>query len=393
MSRALKTRPKKTGNLARFFAEYTSGFERRELRQLIRKDATDAIKVLTRDLPPEAKEYDSDPVMRFLAGARRFFLGLSYKLSPVRRLLFGIAVIGTLAALLLGDSRFRLLPGFAPEIGGPLYLLAILLLIFLLALELVDRVRVRDELEVARELQRELLPSGELEVPGCTVRHTYRTANEVGGDYYNFLTLPDGRVALVIGDASGHGIAAGLLMAIAEATLQLALDLDPAPQRVADLLNRSLCRTGGRRAFMSFFVGILTPETGDMEYICAGHPYPLLRRQDGTLEELGEGGFPLGVSPRTAPRLQHTRIEPGDQLVLYTDGLPEAVRADGEAFGFERLKALVLPGGTPEQLLERLLNALDGFVGNEPTLDDVSLAVLVRRGDSPPLPPLPPLPK
>jgi hypothetical protein len=382
----LKPRSKSGGGLTRFFAEYTSGLERQELGRLIRKDATDAIKVLTRDLPEEQVKHDADPVMRFFTGARRFFLGLSYKLSPVRRILFGGAVVATLVALLLGDSRVRLFPGFYPEIGGPLYLLAVATLIFLLALELVDRVRVRDELEVARQLQRELLPAGELDVPGCTVRHTYRTANEVGGDYYNFLTLPDGRVAVVMGDASGHGIAAGLLMAIAEATLQLALDLDPSPPRVADLLNRSLCRTGGRRAYMSLFLGILNPANGAMEYVCAGHPYPLLRRKNGTLEELGEGGFPLGLSQRVEPRLLRTEIGPGDQLVLYTDGLPEAIREDGEAFGFERLKALVLPGGTPEQLLERILGALDGFVGNAPTMDDISVAVLIRRGMPPPPP-------
>jgi serine phosphatase RsbU (regulator of sigma subunit) len=344
-------------------------------------------------------EPDAGPLRRLFLSARRLFLGLSYSLSPVRRLLFVFALGSTAVAAVFGDVQVAFFPRLAAPIGGPLYLLAIALLIFLLALELVDRVRVRDELEVARQLQRELLPAGQPEVPGCTVRHRYRTANEVGGDYYNFLTLSGGeasgeessgeageRVAIVIGDASGHGMAAGLLMAIAEATLQLALDLDPSPPKVADLLNRSLFRTGGRRAYMSLFYALLDPRTGEMEYICAGHPYPLLRRRDGTLEELGEGGFPLGLSLRTAPRLARARLEPGDQLVLYTDGLPEALRQDGEAFGFERLKDLVAPGGTPEAMLERILLALDGFVGDEPILDDVSLAVLIRRGTPPALP-------
>ena len=93
---------------------------------------------------------------------------------------------------------------------------------FLLALELVDRVLVRDELEVARQLQRDLLPSERPDCPGYRIAHSYRTANEIGGDYYDFLPLPDGRLALVIGDASGHGMAAGLLMAIANAALKLA---------------------------------------------------------------------------------------------------------------------------------------------------------------------------
>jgi serine phosphatase RsbU (regulator of sigma subunit) len=99
-------------------------------------------------------------------------------------------------------------------------------LLFLLALELVDRIRVRDELEVARELQADLLPRSVPDLEGYRIAHAYRTANEVGGDYYDFSLLPDGRLVLMVGDASGHGMAVGLLMAIANATIKLAIDVD-----------------------------------------------------------------------------------------------------------------------------------------------------------------------
>src|SRR5258705_1779404 len=101
------------------------------------------------------------------------------------------------------------------------------------------------------------------------------------------MPLPGGGIALLVSDASGHGMAAGLVMAIANATLKTALDLDPAPEKVLALLNRTLCRTGNRRTFLSVFFALLEPQSGEMEYVCAGHPFPYLRRADGRIEELG----------------------------------------------------------------------------------------------------------
>jgi phosphoserine phosphatase RsbU/P len=253
-------------------------------------------------------------------------------------------------------------------------------LVFLLALELVDRVRVRDELEVARELQSELLPHRVPVVPGYGFAHSYRTANEVGGDYYDFTPLPDGRLALAVADASGHGMAAGLVMAIANATLETALDLDPEPPSVLRLLNRTLCRTGNRRTFLSLFYALLDPATGRLDSVCAGHPFPFLRRADGTVEELGCGGLPLGIHEPVEPATSTTVLAPGDVLVFYTDGLVEATDPERqEAFGYERLQALVAEGGGPQDLHDRILAAFDAHVGGEPLLDDLTLVVMTRR--------------
>ncbi len=242
--------------------------------------------------------------------------------------------------------------------------------------------RVRDELQVARELQAELLPHGAIELPGYRFAHSYRTANEVGGDYYEVLRLPDGRAALMVGDATGHGMASGLVMAIANATLNTALDLDPDPRRVIALLNRTLCRTGTRRTFMTAFYALLAPPTGDLVSICAGHPFPLLRRPGGRLEELGRGGLPLGVRDDLAPEPQAVTLGPGDLLVLYTDGLAEAVNSQAEAFGYERIADLTRPGGTPQEVHDRILGAFDAHVGEEPLLDDLTLLVIARDGDA-----------
>ncbi|HYL06811.1 MAG TPA: SpoIIE family protein phosphatase, partial [Thermoanaerobaculia bacterium] len=258
--RTRRHRGKPWGTRARsfgeFLREYTAGLNRREIKRLFDRDAAGAYSVLTREHAqlPEPKGRGR----RFLFRARLAFLGLSYKLTPARRAVFALSLICLVIALMTGSSTYSTMQhGHTVKVSvdfSPFwFLLASGGLTFLLALELVDRVRVRDELQVARELQAELLPRSAIELPGYRVAHSYRTANEVGGDYYEVMPLPDGRVALMVGDATGHGMASGLVMAIANATLKTALDLDPSPRRVIALLNRTLCRTGTRRTFMTVF--------------------------------------------------------------------------------------------------------------------------------------------
>jgi sigma-B regulation protein RsbU (phosphoserine phosphatase) len=369
----------------KFLREYTAGLNRREIKRLFDRDAASAYSVLTRDhakVPEPAGRGK-----RLLFRARLAFLGLSYKLTPARRALFALSLIFIVVALATGDYNYTTVVHGRPvrvsvDFSPFWFLLSSGGLVFLLALELVDRVRVRDELQVARELQAELLPHGAIELAGYGFAHSYRTANEVGGDYYEVVRLPDGRVALMVGDATGHGMASGLVMAIANATLKTALDLDPDPRRVIAVLNRTLCRTGTRRTFMTVFYALLTPGAGELISVCAGHPFPLLRRAGGRLEELGRGGLPLGVRDELAPEPQEVTLAPGDLLVLYTDGLAEAVNAQAEAFGYERIAELTRPGGTPQAVHDRILAAFDAHVGEEPLRDDLTLLVMAREGEA-----------
>lgn len=366
----------------RFFTDYTAGADAKSFRRLFDSDAAQAFSVLTRDRPPTPEPKGG--VRRFLHRARVLFLGLSYQLTPPRRLLFAASLLAALLAV--GDSGIRIGAGTVSvhvELSDGWFLVALAGLVFLLALELVDRIRVRDELEVARELQRQLLPDAAPEVPGYAFAHSYRTANEVGGDYYDVQRLPDGRVVLVVADASGHGMAAALLMAIANATLHTALDLDPDPRAVATLLNRALVRTGGRRDFVTLFYALLDPASGRLDYLSAGHPFPLLRRRDGRVEEIGEGGLPLGLRTDLELAAASATLEPGDLLVLYTDGLPEALGADGEAFGFERLRAEAAEASDPAALHERVVAAFNRHVAGQDLADDWTLLVVGRRGFGP----------
>jgi phosphoserine phosphatase RsbU/P len=362
----------------RFLRDYTDGLNVQDLRRLFDRDAAEAYAVLARDQPAEEPR---TRVRRLLHRGRVVFLGISSKLTPARRLLFALSLVAAALGILNPGSIEIGGGGFYIGVGESAFwlLLSVALLLFLLVMELVDRVRVRDELEVARQLQADLLPSKSPEVPGFAFAHSYRTANEVGGDYYDFQSLTDGRLALVIGDASGHGIAAGLLMAIANATLKTALDVDPTPRRVAELLNRTLCRTGDRRAFMTLFYGLLDPANGHLEFVCAGHPFPLLRQAGGAIRELGTGTLPLGLRNEVEVPSGEALLEPGDRLVLFSDGLPEGIDAAGDAYGFERLRDVLATPGSPAAIHDRILQSFEAHVGHEPLTDDLTLVVVGRK--------------
>ncbi|MFL6233565.1 MAG: PP2C family protein-serine/threonine phosphatase [Thermoanaerobaculia bacterium] len=375
----MSRRPGTVQRLRGFFQEYTQGLESRDFKRLFDRDAAQAYAVLTREHSQEPEP--EKRMRRFFFRARIAFLGLSYKLSPPRRLLFGISVVALFFGLFTGTlviHRGKTL-NIQLDYSPFWFVISIGCLLFLLALELVDRVRVRDELEIARELQRDLLPRDLPIVPGYLFAHSYRTANEVGGDFYGLVRLPDGRLALMVADASGHGMASGLVMAIANATWRTALDLDPSPEPVIAMLNRTLWRTGTTRTFMSVFYGLLDPETGTMEYVCAGHPFPLLRRAGGRTEELGNGGYPLGLRDPLPIASHKVTIEPGDLLLLYTDGLPEALDAQGgTAFGYEKVQAAMQLGGTPQQVHDAIRRSFDLHVGDEVLRDDLTLLVIAR---------------
>jgi len=359
-----------------FRRRYSAGIKLRDLPGLWRQDWRRAYAILTRDHARE--ELPRGWFRRSWYNTKTLFLELSYKLSPPRRLLFALCVI--LALLGLQTENVEVTSDSVEVWEHPALLVASVIgLLFLLIVELADRVVVRDELEVARQLQRELLPQDPPDLAGYEFRFSYRSANTVGGDYFDFVPLADGRLALVSADASGHGIASGLLMAIANSTLKLAVDLDPDPAAVGRIMNKALKATGGRRSFLTMFFGLLEPESGRLEYVCAGHPFPLLRRAGGGVESLGTGSLPLGLRDSLELAPAETRFLPGDILVLYTDGIPETVDCSDADFGFERLEDCLSETGTASEIHDRILADLASFEGDEALKDDRSLVVIARN--------------
>src|SRR4029079_7973135 len=193
---------------------------------------------------------------RFLKTANAVLFGLSKRLAPARRVLFGAVLLFILLAI-QGPFVARRTKDIAHGVrrtseyrfyfDNGLLLASITLLTLLLAMELVDKINFRDELELARDLQSSLIPKVLPSPPGYEIGAYNRIANTVGGDIYNFVALPDGRLAVLFGDASGHGMAAGLMMAVAHAAFRTQLDVDPSPASIVGSLNRILCRAGGKR--------------------------------------------------------------------------------------------------------------------------------------------------
>lgn len=357
-----------------FVRELSAEVDTKAIRKVLDEDAPRAFRKLAGQRQGQPSE---NGLRHALITARDVLRGIAQRLSPGRRALFLIAMI--LPFLTLLTFEFGDKDQIAVD-ASPIFLIAsIFTLTVLLGMELVDRARVRDELEAARALQRDLLPQRVEPPPGWQIVHRAETANEVGGDYHDFLPLPDGRLVIVVGDASGHGLAAGLLMAIAKATLAAALDVDPSPTAALAYLNRILVRTGGSRAFMSMFYGVLDPESGKLDYACAGHPFPIHRHTNGQLEELGHGALPLGLKRGQEWRTASAQIGKGELLVLFSDGLVEASHPEsGEAFGFERVNRLVFMGGHPITVQTNLWAALQAHRASESLEDDATIIVIGR---------------
>ena len=354
---------------------YSGGVRPRDLPGLWRRDWKRAYGIITRDHPDE--EEPRGWFRRWWYRTRTLFVEFTSRLSPPRRLLFALCLL--LALLGLQTDNVQVGEETIEVWEHPILLfLSVLGLVFLLVVELADRVQVRDELEVARQLQHDLLPKEAPAVEGYRFAFSYRAANTVGGDFYEFLPLDDGRLALAVGDASGHGIAAAMLMAISNNTLRLAVDTDPAPLAVAGMMNRALVGTGGPRAFLTLFYALLEPASGRLDYVCAGHPFPFLRRRDGEISKLGSGSFPLGLRPRLDLETGTAEIRAGDLLALYTDGIPEALGEEGEAFGFDRLHRSLALGGTPRDAHDRILAEVEQFEDRGEHDDDQSLVIIGR---------------
>ncbi len=326
---------------------------------------------------------------RFFKTANAVLFGLSKRLAPARRVLFGavllfilLSIQGPLVSRHTRETRngVRRTSEYHFFFDNGMLLASITLLTLLLAMELVDKINYRDELDLARELQSSLIPKVLPIVPGYELGAYNRIANMVGGDIYDFVLLPDGRLAVLFGDASGHGMTAGLVMAVAHAAFRTQLETDPAPEAMFAALNRILCRTGGPRAFFGGVYLLLSPD-GSFTGSIAGHP-PVLRIAPGgeVLERFGKGAYPLGIKAPFQWQTESGRIAPGESLLLHSDGLPEARDSSGAEFGDARVESSVRRAASlpAPGLVEALARDVMGFCGREAPEDDVSIAVIRR---------------
>jgi serine phosphatase RsbU (regulator of sigma subunit) len=242
--------------------------------------------------------------------------------------------------------------------------------------------RFREEVRLAQDLQRSILPSAAPRVAGLTVAHLYRPSNEVGGDFYDFYDRGRGRLLVAVGDASGHGIDSSMVSSMAKSAvyMQLAQDRGGNSDGLADAMaqiNRMMCDTLGRRRMMTLTLMEVDAAGRRIRWVNAGHVYPLLRR-GGEVRDLEQPGYPLGVRREMVYRVGEEALEPGDLLLLLTDGYVEALDPGGEPLGWEPLTERLRGSRSTavDALLRELTEDLESHLQGASPQDDVTLIAL-----------------
>jgi phosphoserine phosphatase RsbU/P len=377
--------PAKTGlgaRLQQFWRRVTEGLELHQLWAQFQSDARASYHLYSRDIEL-ARPQGVHRGQHFWNVVRQFFWAILNQLSPARRVLLLLALVLMLFA---GEVAWHDRSGGFSVFYFDLRFLGGLLLLLLLVLEVGDRVVMKRDLQIAREIQMWLVPGSPPQVPGVEVAFATRPANTVAGDFYDVFPRAkresgQATFLVVVADVAGKSIPAALLMASFQASLKT-LSNTPAPlHALVDAMNRYACTNSqeGRR-FITAFVGEFCPESRAMTYINAGHNAPLWRHVSGAIERLQTGGLPLGVKPDTNYESATIMLQPGDWLAIFTDGLVEAANERGEEYGEQRIIALLnaAGAGTPAQIISRLMVDLDIFVGNNLPLGDDVTCLLLR---------------
>jgi serine phosphatase RsbU (regulator of sigma subunit)/anti-sigma regulatory factor (Ser/Thr protein kinase) len=246
--------------------------------------------------------------------------------------------------------------------------------------EVRARERLEQELEVARLIQQNFLPKELPELDGWRVAAYYRPARTVGGDFYDFIELRDGLIGLVVGDVTDKGVPAAMVMAATRSVLRAAAQRLLEPGTVLRRVNDTLCAEIPPNMFVTCLYGVLDPVSGRLRYANAGHNLPILER-DGDVSELRATGMPLGLMPGMTYEEKEATLEPGSNVLLYSDGLTEAHDAAREMFGTQRVRDRLASGRAVGELIGDLLAALDRFTGAEAEQeDDITLVALERTG-------------
>lgn len=321
---------------------------------------------------------------RFWQITKALFWAVIEKLTPARRVL-------TLLALILlffpsGGFSYTNRAGHVESFELDLHVWGGLLLLLVLLLELADRVVMKRDLEIAKDIQAWLLPGAPLQLPGYQIAYATRPANTVAGDYYDVILRPGAtpsqdRILFVVADVAGKSIPAAMLMATFQASLRtLSTSGLPLAELAAGVNHYSCSNSMGGVRFTTAFFAELDPQTGEIVYINAGHNVPILRKKAGTIERLEAGGLPVGIFAETSYQTATTQLDAGDYLVIFTDGIVEAVNSRNEEYDESALLALVNRNSalSPAELLRSLLASLDQFVGNTPQHDDMTCLLLKR---------------
>jgi serine phosphatase RsbU (regulator of sigma subunit) len=351
----------------------------RGLRELVEHEAQDTFRFFTRDVDLQDLErkrwYKRWPV-----SAWRVFMATAFRLSPARRILFALAVpllwlawLRYLLSTLGGEATLPTLFGWTLFAGT--------LFCGLLLLELRDKLALKSDLEVARQIQFGLLPFEPFERDGVAIRAAMRPANTVGGDYFDVIDLGSGRIAAVVGDVAGKGMPAALLMALLQGSLRTLITAGFRGPELISKLNDHLFANIPSNRLITLFYAELDTATGHLSYVNAGHNPPYRLPADGPPERLTATAMALGIVAATEFEARETRLDPGDRLFLFTDGVTEAEGPGDAEYGEPRLEAYLAAarGAGDQELIEGVRADVIAHCGTSPPRDDMTLMVVARR--------------
>jgi phosphoserine phosphatase RsbU/P len=362
--------------LDKFWQRVTEGLELSQLWKQFQTDARASYRLYHKDFSARAPHESG--VKGLFQTAQEFAWAILEKLTPARRVLL---LLGFLLLILPGGGfQYHGRSGEVEVAELDFHFFGGAFLLVLLMLEIADRVVMKRDLEIARDIQKWLLPATPPHVPGLQIAFSTRPANTVAGDFYDVFQRPSAegaqpRFLVTVADVAGKSIPAALLMATFQASLRT---LSSVPCSLTDLvvgMNRyaSTNSQGGLR-FTTAFLAEFDPGTRSLIYINAGHNAPILRRSSGVIERLSSGGVPLGINSEASYESDTVILQPGDWIVIFTDGLVEAVNERGLEYDEQRVLNVLQSGiaATPDELLRRIMYDLDAFVGDTPQHDDVT---------------------
>jgi serine phosphatase RsbU (regulator of sigma subunit) len=365
-----------------FWQRVTEGMELSQLWSQFRKDAQSSYRLYSEDVDRTRAEGVPQST-HFWRLAGQFFWTIIEKLTPARRVLLLVALV--LVIVPGGEWTFTTRSHEVKLFALDFHFYGGLLMFLLLMLEVADRVVMKRDLQIAKEIQAWLLPSEPPAIPGIEVAFATRPANTVAGDYYDVFARPSADAGnpsflIAVADVAGKSVPAAMLMATFQASLKTLSTTAVSLTELASQMNRYACSNSQKgRRFTTAFIAEYDPASRRLTYVNAGHNSPILRRKSGAIERLDEGGLPFGIMEDAQYQSGQRVLEPDNWLAIFTDGVIEAENMSQQEYGEMRFLTMLHSGVmlTPSMMLNSILADLDRFVGNAPQHDDVT-CVLIR---------------
>jgi len=378
--------------LPEFVTTYTRDLKAEDLGRLFTRDAREAYEFFARTIDPKELEGLSWQ-RRVLVKLRLFFTAFTMKLSPARRVVYAASIIFAIVGVfnLMQFQYAQPAVENAARVQTPVFpdglfslVIAFVLVNLIVLLEVADRLSLKNDLEIAREIQKAMLPPGRFRTPGADVAGFSRPANTVGGDFYEILPLGDGRLVTAVGDVAGKGSPASLLMALLLAMMRTLTDEHLEAAELISRLNLQVCRQSPGNRFITLFYSVLDLATGELTYVNAGHTPPLLFRAGGAVERLQDGGIALGMFDRSSFQTGRVLLQPDDLLAIYSDGITEAENARGVPFDEQGLETVLAAErrNNVAATCAAVVRAVERHSADKRLADDLTL-LLLRRSTVP----------